>query len=107
MIANVKVAERFQGFVNKVQTEVAKHYKEKFTMLTVPDMEVEEGSKFYKVVTNNHSQRSVYCFVNKQTGDIYKAATWRAPAKHVRGSIFDANFSYGKGVSLYGGSYLR
>jgi hypothetical protein len=106
MIANVKVAERFQGFVNKVQTETTKYYTTKFPSLTVPTIEVEEGSKFYKVVKAD-SQRSVYCFINKQTGDIYKAATWRAPAKHVRGNISDPNYSWGKGVGLYGGAYLR
>lgn len=28
--------------------------------------------------------RSVHCFVDKKTGEVYKAASWRGPAKHVR-----------------------
>ena len=28
--------------------------------------------------------RSVHCFVEKKKGEVYKAASWRGPAKHVR-----------------------
>ena len=46
------------------------------------------GSKYFKIVMNSgDNHRSVYCFVDKQTGDILKSAGWRAPAKGVRGSV--------------------
>jgi hypothetical protein len=51
--------------------------------------------------------KCVHCFVDMETGDIYKAAGWKAPAKGVRGNIFDDNFSINKGVTEYGASYLR
>ena len=35
------------------------------------------------------TQQSVYGFVDKTTGDLYKAASWRQPAKHIRGNIND------------------
>ena len=28
--------------------------------------------------------RSAHAFVDKKSGDVYKAASWKAPAKHVR-----------------------
>ena len=31
-----------------------------------------------------YSAGSVHAFVNKQTGEVYKPASWKAPAKHVR-----------------------
>ena len=38
---------------------------------------------------------SIHCFVDKNTGDIYKAATWRAPYTKgnnaVRGNIYDSS----------------
>ena len=37
-------------------------------------------------------------------GDILKAATWRAPAKHSRGSIFDSEMH--KSFSWTGPNYL-
>jgi hypothetical protein len=106
MKAAAPIAERLNGFVANLQTETIVYYAKNFAILTPPTIEVEEGSKFWKIVKQD-SQRSVHCFVSKANGDIYKAATWKAPAKHVRGSIFDANFSYGKGITLYGGVYLR
>lgn len=36
---------------------------------------------------NTGNQRSVHCFIDKATGDVYKAAGWKAPAPHVRGNI--------------------
>ena len=34
------------------------------------------------VMINN--QESVHAFVDKKTGEVYKPASWRGPAKHVR-----------------------
>ena len=31
-----------------------------------------------------YSAGSVHCFIDKQTGEVYKPASWKAPAKHVR-----------------------
>lgn len=48
-----------------------------------------EGAKRIRVVSVNGSSRSVVCFVDKDTGDILKAACWNAPAKGARGNIYD------------------
>ena len=58
------------------------------------NLSVRNGRKFDKVVSNG----SVWGFVAKTNGvlkgipyfvgDVFKPAGWRAPAKHVRGSIF-------------------
>ncbi len=68
---------------------------------------VATGAKNYKIIKCNAAGEdgSVFCFIEKSTGDIYKAASWKAPAKGVRGSIFDDNFSIGKGVNYYGAAY--
>lgn len=66
----------------------------------------EVGTKYIRIVEVYCGSRSVYCFLDMD-GNIYKSATWKAPAKHVRGSIFDENFSFGKGLSTYGAAYLR
>lgn len=47
------------------------------------DFVIEPGRKFLKIVMVNN-QRSVHAFVDKNNGDLYKAASWRAPAKGVR-----------------------
>lgn len=52
------------------------------------------GSRYIKLITNygpgpGETQRSVYMFVDKQTGACYKAASWKLPAKGVRYQISD------------------
>lgn len=73
---------------------------------------LEVGPKYVRVVrqekrldTGEIHARSVYCFVQKDNGDILKAASWKAPAKHARGSIFNADNLQGCGP--YGVQYLR
>lgn len=50
----------------------------------------ETGKKYYKIIRND-TQRSVHCFVNKTTGDVYKAASWKAPAKGVRFALLNVH----------------
>lgn len=45
---------------------------------------IESGRKYHKIIMNANGSRSVHAFVDKKTGEIYKAASFRAPAKHVR-----------------------
>ena len=44
----------------------------------------ETGRKYHKVIMNANGSRSVHCFIDKKTGQIYKSASWKAPAKGVR-----------------------
>lgn len=70
-------------------------------------VEVREGRKYWKVVMRTPgSSGSVYAFVDKSTGDIFKPASWKAPAKHARGSIFAADGGLGC-CGQYSVAYLR
>jgi hypothetical protein len=68
------------------------------------------GKRFVKMVTPSRYEGkeingSVFCFIEIATGLVYKAASFKAPAKHARGSIYSQDFN-GYGVSAYGGRYL-
>ena len=46
---------------------------------------VESGRKYHKIVqTDKGGCQSVHAFVDKKTGELYKAASFKAPAKGVR-----------------------
>ena len=50
---------------------------------------IETGRKYHKIIMEvpNHNRpasRSVHAFIDKKSGDVYKAASFKAPAKHVR-----------------------
>jgi len=59
-------------------------------------LEVSEGSRYYKIISNKGDQRTVAGFVVKEghpkfkEGDLLMAASWNAPAKNfARGNVFD------------------
>ena len=46
---------------------------------------IESGRKYHKIVMfESDNSRSAHAFIDKKTGEVYKAASWKAPAKHVR-----------------------
>lgn len=52
---------------------------------------VEETRKYHKIVMTQSGSNSVHAFVDKETGAVYKPASWRAPAKGARFNLLDTN----------------
>ena len=49
------------------------------------DYVIESGKKYHKIImVDSGSSRSVHAFVDKKTGEVYKSASWKSPAKGVR-----------------------
>ena len=83
---------------------------------------IKTGKKFYKIVSFEYEEandyynrkagyreRSVHAFVNKETGQVYKPASWRAPAKHVRYDmriIKEREFLFNPNNTGWAGGYL-
>ena len=51
------------------------------------EFETWEKSKYY----GQYRDGSVHAFVDKETGDVYKPASWQAPAKHIRFTFQNVN----------------
>ena len=80
------------------------------------------GKKFHKVYFLEYKEKcdyynrpagysagSVHCFIDKQTGEVYKPASWKAPAKHVRFDlrlIQDREFLFNPNNISWAGSHL-
>ena len=82
---------------------------------------VYSGKRYYKIVQQEfetweksryygqYRDSSVHCFVDKETGDVYKAASWQAPAKHIRFSfqnVEDLKFLLNPDNVGWAGGYL-
>lgn len=74
--------------------------------------EAEKLKVRYRIVHGNYNPStktlmsgsiSVYCFVDFE-GNIYKAATWSRPAKHVRGHVDNLNTN---DLGKYSPRYLK
>jgi hypothetical protein len=48
------------------------------------DFIIESGRKYHKIIMDANGSRSVHAFVDKKTGEVYKSASWKSPAKGVR-----------------------
>jgi hypothetical protein len=48
------------------------------------DFYPETGRKYHKIIMNAAGSRSVHAFIDKKTGEVYKSASFKAPAKGVR-----------------------
>ena len=79
---------------------------------------VKTGKKFYKIVQmefdtfqnrNEYREGSVHAFVDKKTGQVFKPASWQAPAKHVRYDlriIKEREFLFNSNNTGWAGGYL-
>ena len=84
---NNKTVEGYKSYyqeqLEKIEDGTANLYKFDYTV----------GKKFIKVFNlqydtfqnrNEYRAGSVTAFIDKNTGEVYKPASWKAPAKHVR-----------------------
>ena len=88
--------EAMDNLLNNINTDYHKGFPKNKDMV----LSLVAGRKFIKVVNEN----SVWGFVAKKdgvhkglpmkAGDVLKAASWKAAAKHTRGNIFDKNQDY-------------
>ena len=73
--------------LNEYKNHVGLTYFKEYVTETV------EGNKFIKVfsVEIDHdgkpNRKHIVAFVDKKTGDIFKPASYKAPAKHARGNV--------------------
>ena len=56
--------------------------------------------------TGRPQSNSAWAFIDRRNGDVLKPASWKKPAKHARGNIFDADGGM-KLIGPYGPAYLR
>lgn len=97
----MNLTERIDAFVAHCQQVLEKYYKETNWTLPIERYTVEYLSeKWARIHRGNHS---VYAFValqdfstkvlgQIQAGQIFKPASYKAPAKHARGSVFSEDF---------------
>ena len=91
-------------FLSENQEAINAHYARNLSRLTPPTLRTEPGKRYIRIVKDDGVSRHVFCFVEIGTGNVLKAASWKAPAKHARGNIADPA---GASCSLYGAKYLR
>ena len=68
---------------------------------------IQSGRKYHKIIMEDGANRSVHAFVDKKSGDVYKAASWQEPAKGVRYNLVSKdNYEMLKARCDWSGGYL-
>ena|SRR4030065_2688763 len=105
---DTQVAKFLTGAQKIVDDYNTKNFPKQGTKLVI-----KKGPKYYKIIAKsifdgkvNENSGFVWAFINVISGDIFKAASFNAPAKGARGNIND-EFGGLKGVTPYGPKYLR
>ena len=70
--------EAMEFFLELVTENTNLHYKTNLSSLTPPKYSVNSGRRFDKVV----EEGSVYCFVEKETGNIYNMSSYENADSH-------------------------
>ena len=77
----------YQEQLDDIMDGSAKLYKFDYTVgkkyIKIFNLQYEAPCEYYNR-KGGYRQGSVTAFVDKETGQVYKPASWRAPAKHVR-----------------------
>ena len=88
--------------------EFAEALNTAFKLAGHPDItfEVMKGKKYNRVIDTTRGNRSAYCFIDNE-GNIYKTASWAAPAKGVRATLatLPSDFAASIAASGYATTY--
>ena len=102
----------YEEQLQKIEDGTANLYK--FTYTTgkkfhkVYFLQYEEANEYYNRKAG-YTAGSVHCFIDKNTGEVYKPASWKAPAKIVRFDlrlITDREFLFNPNNISWAGSHL-
>jgi len=81
------------------------HKKMEYKEFMRPVLSFKKGPKYYKIIKQD-IQQSVFAFIDRQNGDILRAAGWAKPAKGARGNLFDRDKGLGR-ITPYGPEYNK
>ena len=77
----------YQEQLDAIMDGSAKLYKFDYSVgkkyIKIFNLQYQEANEYYNREAG-YRQGSVTAFVDRETGEVYKPASWRAPAKHVR-----------------------
>ena len=79
---NLTLSEKVEKWVWQLCRALEANYDRIYPNSSDPvKFNMESGRKYWKI---NQNHGGVHAFVNKETGEVFKPASYKAPAKHVR-----------------------
>ena len=106
---------QFQAWLTVANKVLEDHRKLHYVTLPKETLKPNEGERYIKIsrISENVDPQtgrpivsSAYGFIDRTNGDVLMAASWRAPAKHARGNIFQPDNGLAC-VGPYGIAYMK
>ncbi len=96
---NPEILAQIEAFRVAIEAVNAEYYAELSEKIPgyFKGVSIEMGKKNARFVIDVGGQRSVLFFVELESGNILKAAGWKAPAKGVRGNVASSKPQAGSG----------
>lgn len=98
MILSPEFEQKFNSWLQGAQKIINDDWVKNHFTSSPPILTPDKGNRFIRIWRED-SQKSAHAFIDvegglhkgvmNKPGDVLKPATWRAPAKHARGNIFD------------------
>ena len=99
------ITEQIETFRVALENMLLEYRSARFPTLPAPTVEISTGKRFARIIKKDGSSVFAYGFIDLSNGDLLKAASWKAPAMHARGNIFNQDILSGCGP--YGMAYLK
>ena len=102
----IDIDDGITEYMDRIRVLLDTDYQQ-YSNLDAPIVTYQMGRKYCRIVlckAHDVKQRRVHSFVDLTNGDILYAASWKAPAKHARGSVLNLNDS---NFNVYGAGSLR
>ena len=81
-VSNLSLQARVEMWAMDLVDALEANYNTRYPDSSSPvKFETKIGKKYIKIIQVNGG---VHAFIDKNTGEVYKPAGWRSPAKHVR-----------------------
>jgi hypothetical protein len=92
-VGDTTVEDGVNAYVTAVNAEMMKGEFSKQYEAKQEELKARAANKYWRLeIFEFGKARSIHAFVDKETGDIYKPAGWKAPAKGSRGNITDPSY---------------
>lgn len=102
--------DRLNSWVAGCQKIINDYFAKNYPNLKPNILSTIPGKRYVKIFSVNDGGagygRSAWAFIDKETGEVKKPASWKAPAKHARGNIFAPDNGL-TGMGPYGPPYLK
>jgi hypothetical protein len=81
--------DEFEAFVDEISKLIADYTHEHYPLTSAPIVGFDNGHKYWRIWSKNQrgTAKSVYGFVRKEDGAIFRAATWKAPQTKTKSAI--------------------